>query len=170
MKCPVAYFTKEVNWNSAYWGRAKIASISQIFWNVFSWMKTYVSLKISLKFVLNLRSNNIPALVQIVAWRRPGDKPLSEPVMVCLLTHICVTRPQWVKATKCHVAYITEEINWNLTKPPFSFSGGLVKLGLTSLSAVEVKPWMGNCMTQRQCHLISHPDLDIIPFILEIED
>ena len=23
-----------------------------------------------------------------------GDKPLSEPVMVSLLTHICVTRPQ----------------------------------------------------------------------------
>ena len=32
-----------------------------------------------------------------MAWRRPGDKPLSEPVMVSLLTHICVTRPQWVK-------------------------------------------------------------------------
>ena len=24
------------------------------------------------------------------------DKPLSEPMMVSLLTHICVTRPQWV--------------------------------------------------------------------------
>ena len=32
-----------------------------------------------------------------MAWHRPGDKPLSEPMMVCLLTHICVTRPQWVK-------------------------------------------------------------------------
>ena len=31
-----------------------------------------------------------------MAWRRPGDKPLSEPTMVSLLTHICVTRPQWV--------------------------------------------------------------------------
>ena len=31
-----------------------------------------------------------------MAWRRTGDKPLSEPMMVCLLTHICVTRPQWV--------------------------------------------------------------------------
>ena len=25
--------------------------------------------------------NNIPALVQIMAWCRPGDKPLSEPMM-----------------------------------------------------------------------------------------
>ena len=32
-----------------------------------------------------------------MAWRRPGGKPLSEPMMVRLLTHICVTRPQWVK-------------------------------------------------------------------------
>ena len=35
-------------------------------------------------------------LVQIMAWRRPGDKPLSEPMLVSLLTHIYVTRSQWV--------------------------------------------------------------------------
>ena len=33
------------------------------------------------------------ALVQIMAWRRPGDKPLSETMMISLLTHVCVTRP-----------------------------------------------------------------------------
>ena len=32
-----------------------------------------------------------------MAWRRLGDKPLFEPMMVILPTHICVTRPQWVK-------------------------------------------------------------------------
>ena len=26
--------------------------------------------------------DNMPALVQIMAWRRPGGKPLSEPMMV----------------------------------------------------------------------------------------
>ena len=26
--------------------------------------------------------NNIPSLVQIMAWNQPGDKPLSEPIMV----------------------------------------------------------------------------------------
>ena len=56
-----------------------------------------ISLNISLKFVAKVRINNIPALVQIMTWRRLGDKPLSEPMMVSLLTHICVTRPQWVK-------------------------------------------------------------------------
>ena len=39
---------------------------------------------------------NILGLVQIIAWRRPVDKSLSEPVMVSLPNHICVTRPQWV--------------------------------------------------------------------------
>ena len=46
----------------------------------------WTSLKISLKFVPNVWINNIPALVQIWAWRQPGDKPLSEPMMVRLLT------------------------------------------------------------------------------------
>ena len=55
-----------------------------------------ISTKISLKCVPKGPINNIPALVQIMAWRRPGDKPLSEPMMVRLPTHICVTRPQWV--------------------------------------------------------------------------
>ena len=57
----------------------------------------WISIEVSLKFVPKGPINNTPALVQIMAWRRPGDKPLSEPMMVSLLTHICVTRPQWVK-------------------------------------------------------------------------
>ena len=32
-----------------------------------------------------------------MAWRRAGDKPLSEPRMISLPTHICVSRPQWDK-------------------------------------------------------------------------
>ena len=56
-----------------------------------------ISIKISLKIVPKGPIKNIPALVLIMAWRRPGDKPLSEPMTVSLLTHICVTRPQWVK-------------------------------------------------------------------------
>ena len=59
----------------------------------------WIPIKISLKFVPKGPINDIPALVQIMAWRRPGDKPLSEPMLVSLPTHICVTRPQWVKGT-----------------------------------------------------------------------
>ena len=47
-----------------------------------------ISIKISLKFVPKSRIDNIPALFQIMAWRRPGDKPLSEAMMVSLLTHM----------------------------------------------------------------------------------
>ena len=57
----------------------------------------WILFKISLKFVPKGPINNIPSLVQVMAWRRPGDKPLSEPMMVSLLAHICVARPQWVK-------------------------------------------------------------------------
>ena len=39
--------------------------------------------------------NNIPALVQIVAWRQTGDKQLCEPMLISLPRHICITRPQW---------------------------------------------------------------------------
>ena len=56
----------------------------------------WISIKFALKFIHNGQINNIPALAPIMAWRRPGDKPLSEPMMASLLTHICVTRPQWV--------------------------------------------------------------------------
>ena len=57
----------------------------------------WISIKISLTFVWKGLINDVPALVQIMAWRWPGDKPSSEPMMVRLLTHICVAPPQWVK-------------------------------------------------------------------------
>ena len=47
-----------------------------------------ISIKISLKFIPKGPINNIPALVQIMAWCRPGDKPLSELMVVSLLTCI----------------------------------------------------------------------------------
>ena len=37
---------------------------------------------ISLNFVPEGAINNIPSLIRIMAWRQPGDKPLSEPIMV----------------------------------------------------------------------------------------
>ena len=42
----------------------------------------WISIKISPNFVSKIRINNIPALAQIMAWRRSGDMPLSEPMMV----------------------------------------------------------------------------------------
>ena len=83
-----------------------MATISQMTcWNTFSWMKIFAfRLKFHWSLFLRVQMNNIPALVQIMAWRRPGDKPLSEPMMVSLPTHICVTRPQWVKNAFCLIS------------------------------------------------------------------
>ena len=69
----------------------------------------WISIKISLKFVPKGLINIIPALNQIMSRRRPGDKPMSEPTIVGLLTHLCITRPQWVKK---RFAYF---INWHVT-------------------------------------------------------
>ena len=39
------------------------------------------------------------AAISQKTFSHAGDKPLSETMMVNLLTHICTTRPQWVKLT-----------------------------------------------------------------------
>ena len=73
-------------------------SISQTtFSNAFSWMKIYELRLYFTEVVLTGSVNNIPALVQIMAWCRPGDKPLSGLMTVNLLMHICIIQPQWVK-------------------------------------------------------------------------
>ena len=79
----------------------------------------WISIEISLKFVPKGPINNIPALVQIMAWRRSGDKPLSEPMVVSLPTHICVTRPQWVKTVEIFI--------W-INDTEFSFSEPLPRI------------------------------------------
>ena len=53
-----------------------------IFQIIFLNENLWISINVSLKFVPRGQINNIPALVQIMAWRRSGDKPLSEPMMV----------------------------------------------------------------------------------------
>ena len=106
-------------------------TFNRIFLNENVW----ISIKISLKNVPKGPINNIPALVQIMAWRRPGDKPLSEPMMISLMTHICVTRPQWVKhgwsqnavfliflPLFCSVCYDFSEDTWSLL---YTSGGGL---------------------------------------------
>ena len=50
-----------------------------------------ISIKITLKFVIKGQIYNVPALVQVMAWRRPGANTLSEPMSVSSLTHWCIT-------------------------------------------------------------------------------
>ena len=96
-----------------------------IFQCIFLNENVWILLKISLKFVPKGPINNIPALVQIMAWRRPGDKPLSEAMLVRLLTHKCVTRPQWVNV-------------WGLIIPPLNeVEGGYTVFTLSICPSVD---------------------------------
>ena len=52
-----------------------------------------------------------------MAWRRPGDKPLSEAMRVSSLTHKCVTRPQWVnRVPLCRYGKLFDKHPHNLSK------------------------------------------------------
>ena len=53
------------------------------FMRIFMNEKFCILIRISLKFVPKVPIYNTSALVQVMAWRRTGDTPLSEP----LLTH-----------------------------------------------------------------------------------
>ena len=72
-----------LHWLLTHWGRDKMAAIftKDIFKCIFINENIRVSIKISLEFVPKSPINNIPALVQIMAWHRPGGKPLSESMM-----------------------------------------------------------------------------------------
>ena len=89
-----------------HWGRDRKAAIFQttFFQYILLNENVWISIKIWLMFVPNDTISNIPALVQIMAWRRPVDKELSEPMMIRLSTHKCVTSPQ--RAYKVAVLYL----------------------------------------------------------------
>ena len=76
-----------------------------IFKFIFLNENVWIPIKISLKFVPNGPINKIPAMVQIMAWRRPADKPLSEPMVVSLPMHICVARPRWVQIKSREISF-----------------------------------------------------------------
>ena len=117
--------------------------------DIFKWIflneNVWISIKISLTFVPKVPINNIPALVQRMAWRRSGDKPLSEPMMDSLLTHICVTRPQWIKRKTCFMRY---------TVYPFRVS--VYNSGLSKCSEVSYRQIARSCDAVRFRILICH--------------
>ena len=53
--------------------------------NIFKWIflneKDKIPIQISPKLVPRGPIDNKPALVQVMVWRRTGDKPLPEPMM-----------------------------------------------------------------------------------------
>ena len=83
-----------------------------IFKCIFLNENVWFPIKISLEFAPEGLINNIPALVHIMAWRRPGDKPLSEPMMASLPTHVCVALPQWVNVQTFYIKETVHTYNW----------------------------------------------------------
>ena len=67
-----------------------------IFKCIFLNENVWILIKISLQFVPKGPVNNIPALVQIMAWHQLDDKPLSEPMVVRLSRNICIIQHQWI--------------------------------------------------------------------------
>ena len=103
--------THSVNWNIILfnalrprWNGRHFAD--DILYRIFVNWCVLILIEISLTFV-PYGPIIISALIQIMAWCYPGDKLLSEPMMISLPTHICVTRPQWVQPGNNFSLYIT---------------------------------------------------------------
>ena len=119
------------------WDKMDAIFADDTFKRIFMNENVRISINISLKFVPKGLINNIAALVQIMAWRRPGDKPLSEPRMVNLLTHICVTRPQWVKTAQMALCYQPAKYSQKVTSQCFEKKRKRKCL----LSYIILQPW-----------------------------
>ena len=66
------------------------------FKRIFMNENVWILIMISLKFVPKVRITNIPGWVQIMAWRRRATSQYLNKWWYVLLTHICITRPQWI--------------------------------------------------------------------------
>ena len=82
--------------------------------------KFCIMIKISLKFVPKGPNDNNPALVKILAWRRIGDKPLSEPMPTQFTNAYMGHQGRWVNSKQCHwwssgksVSMICWRFEWN---------------------------------------------------------
>ena len=138
-----------------HWGRDKMVKkfSDDIFKSIFLNENVWISINISLKFVPKGPINNIPALVQIMAWRRAGDKPLSEPMMVRLPTDICITLPpcgnlpQTMVIYKVFVVSILKTIDHLIAKSIFSKNSN--RHHIISLQENEI-----NCFVNLECDLV----------------
>ena len=117
----------------------------------------WVLIKNSLKFVPKCLISNILALVQIMAWRRPGDKLLSELMVVNLLTHICVTRPQWVNRVRKWYIYRVDS-RMSVLLGSLLLLASLFQCGSERITFTH-RPLVGkvcHCVTSGKVHVREH--------------
>ena len=123
--------------------------------DIFKWIflneNVWIPIKISLKFVPQGPINNIPTLVQIMAWHRPCDMPLSRPMMVRLPMYICINRPQWVNS---------HGINTKSLRPSDTYMRQWTRSSLDEVMSCRLfgaKPWtqwvLTNCKLDPREHI-----------------
>ena len=83
---------------------------NKIFPCIFLNENVQILLNIWVKFVPRDPINNISSLVPIMAWRRPGDKPFSEPMMVSSLTHLTSLGLNEIKICKTGLSFHRTQI------------------------------------------------------------
>ena len=128
-----------------------------IFKCIFLNENAWISIKISVKFVPKGPIIKIPAMVWITAWGRSGDKPLSEPMMVSLLTHICVTRPQWVKS-QCVAMHVCNGICVNIQYKMYEYKDNLYGPFLkTNMDKTLIPTWISNHILSKVCGETTYP-------------
>ena len=101
--------------------------------------------------------NNNPELDQIMAWRRPGDKPLSEPMMVSLPTHLCVIWPQLVNLKTREILFVRNLFLSYLILLKFHYNDVIMSAmesQITSLTIVYLTDYSG---TEERKHQSSAP-------------
>ena len=116
----------------------------------------WISIKISLKFVPKGPIDNIPALIQMMAWCLPGDKPLTSPMMISLPTHICVTQlmQYYISFSVCRRNKDPPPVPMDFAKPasPVTADVELATLrdlpdsGTTHLNALYAIKWVINSL------------------------
>ena len=97
----------------------------------------WISIEISLKFVPKGPIDNILPLVHIMAWRWPGNKPLSEPMITW--TNACKMKP-WKQVFQLRFHYSFRYWNQNI-------SGELVNI----MAADDPAP----CITRTSAAMVS---------------
>ena len=75
------------------------------------WLVNSIPIKISLKCAPKVSINNIPGLVQIMAWRRPGNKPLSEPMMLNLPIYASLGLNELKRQTAEQISVVTADLS-----------------------------------------------------------
>ena len=83
----------------------------------FFYENVLILIKMSLKFIPMGPINNIPALVQIMAWHLPGNKPLSQLIMIILLIHIYMSLDELTHKTFYFTNVVFKSITYILNGP-----------------------------------------------------